>query len=108
MLDTIKKMRALVSMKTTLIEAIRADLAQALAKIDVMQDVISQLNNRIRKLETENQQLRDQADPLWWQTLDKEMGRREAEERNDEVHIDVDVKEQAYEIHKDRLTRRRR
>jgi len=65
MKDTIAKMRALVSMKSSLIEALRADLEAALRKVTRRDYRITALEERVAELEA----LSDQA---WYEAMDKD------------------------------------
>ena len=96
MKDTLIKLRALLSMKSHLVEALRADLAAAAAKIDVLTDanqalckqnrwLINQLNTikeEQRILLRDNQELIKQMEE-WWSQQDKDKGWIEAE-----IHLD--------------------
>lgn len=84
MKDTLVKLRALVTMKSTLIAAIQESLAQARVKIILLEDEASMLEGRVLELEKES---------AWWKSLDESMARRETEARADEVHVDVTLKE---------------
>ena len=65
--DTIEKVRALVSMKTALIDALRGDLETAAQRI-------THLEAKIDELESV---LRFQHENAWWKTQDEEMSREE-------------------------------
>ena len=84
MKDTLVKLRALVTMKSTLIAAIQESLAQARVKIILLEDEASMLEGRVLELEKES---------AWWKSLDESMTRRETEAHADEVHVDVTLKE---------------
>ncbi len=72
MKDTWEKLRALIQMKSQMLEVLLDDLDVLLRKCE--------------RLEAENEVLRHQQG--WWQAQDKELGRQEAEERSEEIHID--------------------
>ena len=72
MLDTINKMRALVNMKTTLIEALRSDLDTAV--------------NRIMRLEARVEEL--EKEQTWYQQQDEEQ-----ERQGQSVDVPVTTKE---------------
>lgn len=108
MKDTLTKLRALVNMKSTLVEAIRADLESALAKnteLEYAFQVICRQNVKLvdenvslkaaeARLLKDNQDLVAQLEQAqWWKAQDEEMARREAEERANEIehHVDVEV-----------------
>jgi len=81
MKDTIAKVRAIVSMKSCLIDALRADLEAASAKI--------------MALEAENEELRSSVE--WWQAQDRDeawiasLADEEAERRGLKVDVTVEA-----------------
>jgi len=73
MKDTLLKLRALVSMKTTLIHALQEDLATAHRRMYLLEIRVTEAEKMIVKIERENP---------WWKPLDDEMGRIEQKERD--------------------------
>jgi len=64
MKDTFTKLRALISMKSCLIEALRSDLASAAAKIDVLTDANRALCRQNKQLIKQQQE--------WWTQQDQD------------------------------------
>lgn len=75
MQDTIQKVRALINMKTCLINALQDDHRADQAKIDELTTANRVLSREVISL---RQELRDAKE--WWRDLDKDMGRKEVEE----------------------------
>lgn len=116
MKDTINKVRALLSMKSSLIHALNADLEAALAKVEVIRDANDVLLAQNKQLIAERQIFMDLSQALdtevwnrwiaensplkspWWFDqdsdagwVDEQLARMEAEERADEIHVDVEL-----------------
>jgi len=70
-------------MKDHLIESLRVELETTLGMND-------QLHELIAILSLEVAQLREEAQP-WYQAQDEDMARQEADERADEVHVNVEL-----------------
>ena len=64
MKDTFTKLRALISMKSCLIDALRSDLASAAAKIDVLTDANHALCRQNKQLIKQQQE--------WWTQQDQD------------------------------------
>jgi len=100
MKDTLTKLRALISMKSCLIEALRADLAAAAAKIDVLTDANQALCKQNSWLIQRQQQLFSSLDTIKEeqrvllrdnQELVKQMEEWWAQQDDDKDWIDVQV-----------------
>lgn len=74
MLDTINKMRALVSMKTTLINELRSDLRTAESRITRLEGGIDQLHTQNVDLQCRVAEL--EQEQAWYNEQDKEMERQ--------------------------------
>jgi len=82
MKDNVIKLRALVSMKTQLLNVLMEDLAAERAKCDELTAANEVLSREVVMLRREN-------DP-WWRAQDEELARREAEEAEFDVDIPFD------------------
>lgn len=107
MKDTITKVRALISMKSTLIETLRSEVEAVLRLLDARGLKIERLETRIEALEAANQVLsaenqRIKNDPsvqrAWYERLDNDadqinlfLGRLDTKEQGDYDHIDADT-----------------
>ena len=88
MKDALVKMRALVSMKTCLIHALRADLESALAKYEEVKLANELLSHEVIRARDEIRRLNAQLEP-WWKHLDETM---QAKERGIKVKLELEEK----------------
>jgi len=85
-------------MRGALVEALREDLTALCAVNDELHDLVRTLSNRCIELRNDVELMQGP----WWKSMDEELSRKEAEERSDEIHVDVTVDidkicEEAYE-----------
>ena len=83
MKDTLAKMRALLDMKTCLLNVFRADNKALKAKCEELQTALDVVSKELVIL-------RQQAEP-WWKAMDDELSRLEAEEAEYDVDIPFEV-----------------